>query len=404
MKNPPEPFERSAHRLESLDSIRGLAALAVLFSHVFDAVFIWPENWIKWSKYPLINMAFDGTAAVAMFFVLSGFVLARPYVSAKSAPLNIPVFYIRRVIRIWFPWFCAFAVSLVCRCLLFRDYATQPPQDPRLWHVPVLLKDILLQCIFFVHGRAELLPQDWSLGVELIGSALIPLFVVIARRPLNVVWLAALGIVSVAVVPHGENFPGGGAFYVSFIIGVLIARHQETLVACLKGLTLSRRVLILAAGLALYQARRPLDHLGYNGSHLARTVWLIMTAGAGLIILTTLSSRRLAALLTTKPVLWIGRISYSVYLLQIVILLCLLPPAIAVLNKLGFGSSPWMFLFCLVISFAATVGIATPFYKFVELPSIAFGHYVSAKLKKKAGVAAAPASARPLASGDSGSQ
>ncbi|HEV2330958.1 MAG TPA: acyltransferase [Verrucomicrobiae bacterium] len=403
MRNPLEPFERSARRLESLDSIRGLAALAVLFSHVGNSVFSWPESWIKWSKYPLINMAFDGTAAVAMFFVLSGFVLARPYVSGAAAPLNLAVFYVRRVIRIWFPWFCAFAVSLVCRCFLFRDYATQPPQDPRLWHEPVVLRDVLLQCIYFVHGRSQLLPQDWSLGVELIGSALIPLFVAVARWPLHLVWLPVLAVVSVLAVPQREYFPGGGCYYVSFIIGVLIARHQETLVTWLKCLTVSRRVLILAAGFALYQARRPLDHLGYNGLHLGRTVWLIMTAGAGVIILSTLSSRRLAALLTTKPILSIGRISYSVYLLQIVVLLCLLPPVIAMLNKLGFGSSPWMFLFCLVTSFVATIALATPFYKFVELPGIALGHYVSAKLKKKEGVAVGATPQRLAANPDSSS-
>ncbi|MGH8024104.1 MAG: acyltransferase family protein [Limisphaerales bacterium] len=384
-----EPFERSAHRLECLDSIRGLAALAVLFSHVSNSVFVWPQDWIRWSKFPIINVAFDGTAAVAMFFVLSGFVLARPYVSGAGAALNVPIFYIRRVIRIWFPWFCAFAVSLACRALLFCDYGTHPPQDPRLWHVPVLLKDVLLQCAFLVHGRAEILPQDWTLGVELIGSALIPLFVALARRPVHLAWLLAFAVMAMICVPRDDYFPAGGAYYASFIIGVLIARHQVALIAWLKNLTVKRRLLILLAGVALYEARRPADHFGFNGMHLARTVWLLMSAGAGLIMLTTLSSRRLAALLTKKPILWIGRISYSVYLLQFVVLLCLLPAAIAMLNKLGFAASPWMFPFCLAIAFAATVGLSAPFYQFVELPGIALGHYISAKLKKRA--AAAPA-------------
>jgi peptidoglycan/LPS O-acetylase OafA/YrhL len=388
MQNPREPFERSAHRLECLDSIRGLAALAVLFSHVGNSVFVWPRNWIEWTKYPLINFAFDGTAAVAIFFVLSGYVLARPYVSAPDARLNIPIFYIRRVIRIWFPWFCAFAVSLVCRGFLFRDYATHPGQDPRLWHEPVLLKDILLQCAYMVHGRAQLLPQDWSLSVELIGSGLIPLLVVLARRPLHLLWLMALALVLLVVVPQNEFFPGAGSYYVSFIVGVLIARHQIALVRWLKSSTLTRRGLFLAVGFALYGAGRPLDHFGYNGIHLGRTIWLLMSAGAGLIILTTLSSSRIAAFLTTKPILWIGRISYSVYLLQFVVLLCLLPAAIATLNKLGFAASPWMFVFCLFLAFAATVALATPFYKFVELPSIALGHYVSARLKRQTGPAA----------------
>ncbi|HEX3625643.1 MAG TPA: acyltransferase [Verrucomicrobiae bacterium] len=390
MKSPTAPFERSAHRLEFLDSIRGLAALAVLFSHVRNSIFVWPGNCVHWNKYPLINIAFDGPAAVAMFFVLSGFVLARPYVSGTAPPMNLPIFYTRRFIRIYFPWFCAFAFSLAFRCLVFRDYGTSPPQDPRLWHVPVVLKDVLLQCIYQLHGRAQLLPQDWSLGVELIGSALIPLLVMLAVRPLHAMWLSALALVSVVCVPQNVDFAGGGSYYVAFIIGVLIARHQATLVAWLKSLALSWRVLILAAGLALYGVARLFDHLGYNGMHLGRTRWLLMSIGAGVIMLTTLSSRRLASFLTIKPIVWIGKISYSVYLLQFVVLFCLLPPAMVMFNKLGFGPSPWMFLFCLVIAFAATVVLATVFYKIVELPSIALGHFVSAKLKKKTSTVAVP--------------
>lgn len=63
-----------SNRIESLDSIRGIAALAVLMGHTVGS-FAWP---LAWSKIPFINIFFEGYPAVIMFFVLSGFVLSRP--------------------------------------------------------------------------------------------------------------------------------------------------------------------------------------------------------------------------------------------------------------------------------------------------------------------------------------
>ena len=77
-------------RIDYFDSLRGLAALAVLLGHSF--IFQWPPAVAKWASFPILHLAVDGRAAVAMFFVLSGFVLSRPYFMALaggSAPENL---------------------------------------------------------------------------------------------------------------------------------------------------------------------------------------------------------------------------------------------------------------------------------------------------------------------------
>ena len=56
-------------RLEYLDSVRGIAALMVVFYHFI--------GW-KWAEEPafhLSSMIFNGSDAVSFFFVLSGLVL-----------------------------------------------------------------------------------------------------------------------------------------------------------------------------------------------------------------------------------------------------------------------------------------------------------------------------------------
>src|ERR1700742_1415897 len=80
-----KPVERtsSSPRIEFLDSIRGLAALAVLLSHA-AGVLVAPAFFFYVLHIPLLNAGFDGKAAVAMFFLLSGLVLSRPYLKINA--------------------------------------------------------------------------------------------------------------------------------------------------------------------------------------------------------------------------------------------------------------------------------------------------------------------------------
>lgn len=102
-------------RIEYLDSIRGLAALFVLLSHTAGA-FAWPATYGAVLRWPFISILFEGKEAVCMFFVLSGYVLSKPYVSspANTVPRKIflPTFYLRRFTRIWLPWFFIQSMSL----------------------------------------------------------------------------------------------------------------------------------------------------------------------------------------------------------------------------------------------------------------------------------------------------
>src|SRR5271156_5465308 len=126
----------ASQRLESLDSIRGLAALSVLLGHTLG-MFNWPTTYINWRGWPVLNMITDGRSAVAMFFVLSGFVLARPFLTTPQKTMNIPAFYFRRITRIWLPWFFVFIASLAARHWLMRDYQTHPPVAnwfAQIWH------------------------------------------------------------------------------------------------------------------------------------------------------------------------------------------------------------------------------------------------------------------------------
>jgi peptidoglycan/LPS O-acetylase OafA/YrhL len=369
-------------RVEYLDSIRGLAALFVLLGHTIGA-FGWPPADVACLKWPFISILSDGIGAVAMFFVLSGYVLSRPYVSSPvaAAPRKIflPTFYLRRFIRIWLPWFFVFVASILARKYLFFHPATEPPVTKWLnqfWHVPLTPGDFFRQCAFLLHDATRLLlVQDWSLGVELKGSLLIPLFLFLAHRK-RVALVLLLGTMFLA-------FVGTGHYYISFIIGVLLAQYAGSFTARFMPAGRPGRLVVLFFGLLLYQGYSLTLRLLHETPTTRKWGWVITSLGCAIILLSTFSSKTIQTSLNHKTLVFLGRVSYSVYLLQFIIILCLLPPLVRLVNGWGIVQTFPLFVLTLLVSVAATLGCATLTYRFIELPAINLGHRLTKEIQRR---------------------
>lgn len=371
-------------RIESLDTIRGLAALSVLFGHTMG-VFDWPNSLASWTRFPVVNMLFDGLSGVAMFFVLSGFVLSRPYlaptpVGQTPRQLFVPTFYIRRITRIWIPWFCVFCLSAVLRAYLYHPYDTIPPMSEwigRFWHVPLTLSSFLRQCAFALHDPQRLLlPQDWSLGVELKGSALIPVFLFLVRR--HILYLVGAGVLLFVCLPNAIE-----PYYVSFVLGVIAARYHDAIEAKMRRLTFASKCGILAFGILLYQSRLVASHFLAGSLLVDHVVWCICSIGCVFIITTSVASNRIQRALSHGVLVFLGKISYSVYLLQLVVLLCVLPPLVYGLNRVGIQNTLVLMPLANCIAVLLTVATAAFTYRIVELPSIEFGHWISTFIQRR---------------------
>lgn len=368
-------------RLEFLDSIRGLAALAVLFGH--SLIFEWPPIVRRVLDLPLVNIPFNGREAVAMFFVLSGYILSRPYFALPEThrparKLFIPAFYLRRFTRIWLPWAFVFCLSALAQASIFREWATTPPQTEwgrSFWHVPLSFENAVRQGLFILHDpQVQLIPQDWSLGVELKASILLPLLIFLCLR--GAAW--SLLVIAAPWVIFGSM----GASYCGFIFGVLLARYSDRLVTALTSRPLSVKVTLLALGLVGYEA----FHFGTSwlGQWNAGNYYLVITSlGCVLILIASLSSRRLQAALHLPPLLFLGRVSYSVYLLQFIVILCVVPPWIALLNSWGVHRSLWLLPLSLLVSIGLTLALSALNYRWVEKPCIDLGHRLSRKIHEK---------------------
>ena len=108
--------EKAIH-LPGLNGLRALAALTVLWGHVFQKDF---GDWgIEGMELPLLR--FDG---VTLFFVISGFLITFLLLNEmeKSGTVSIPKFYMRRVLRIWPFYYLFMVVTLLLKLGITRVF------------------------------------------------------------------------------------------------------------------------------------------------------------------------------------------------------------------------------------------------------------------------------------------
>jgi len=203
---------------------------------------------------------------------------------------------------------------------------------------------------------------------------LIPFFLLLAtgKRVLALLGLAGL---LVALVGTGPN-------YVSFIVGVLLAQHGDALVRPLRRSSQVVKMGLLLLGLMLYQGfSLTLDYYGEPAAY--KIGWVISSLGCAGVLLAVFSSNTLQKILNHKTLVFLGRVSYSVYLLQFIIILCALPPLVRRCNQAGIHDRFGLFALTILAGVLLTVGLAAATYRFIEVPAINLGHYLTKKIQQR---------------------
>lgn len=109
-------------RLLSIDALRGIAALGVVFYHtVHQAGGAVPGNLFQWPIRGVQLLSSFGYIGVFLFFVISGFCIHLKWAKAKAAgtspQINFRAFWKRRLRRLYPPYLIAFAGFLVMAAL-----------------------------------------------------------------------------------------------------------------------------------------------------------------------------------------------------------------------------------------------------------------------------------------------
>lgn len=356
-----------------LDSIRGLAALTVITEHYVIAYGLPCENAYcrKILDYSPLNFWWDGGAAVSMFFVLSGFVLSLKYFRSGHKPdlqrFDLMSYTIGRLFRIWLPYLVVLTISAGLYIKLTQSplLSTQLPADSWLtgmWHdnrlsiIDMLREGFLLN----LPSNIVLIPQAWTLTLELVLSLLLPMGLLLADR--GAIWLVFFGL-------FGVLFLGVSIFLLHFLLGLMLARHYSLASQYFTDHAWSRRM-VLITGIFFYTSGSIVQDLAIGEN----AVWLGSGLGAGLILLFILGSAFTQTVLGHPLLRQIGKVSYSAYLIHMLILLCLTPYLLQAMesfvsNRFGL----WLGGYLLTVVTVQLISLLS--YHWLEIPSIVLGRH-----------------------------
>ncbi len=344
-----------------------------------------PWQW-RLLRYTPLDVIVEGRQPVILFFVLSGFVLAH---ALMTTPTPYATFMIRRFARIYLPFAAAIVLSATC-------YALLDPIGPRpfsawfggLWRGGHDAGTLALHLLMRGTGRDDLDPVVWSLVHELRISALLPLLLWACRRRLGAMLAASLGA-QWLVLPFcldpitGEpcrawltcrpfwGADAAGSLLVSvyfvffFILGIALALKRPALRQLFAGPI--RKVLAALASLMLIGNLPGTGDLGFG-------------IGASLLIALVLEFRAMQAGLSRAPVRWLGKVSYSLYLVHV-------PVFLACIHGLGLRPTPAVIASLLPCALVA----AAAFHAAIERPAQRLGRMLSAQVFSDASSARARA-------------
>jgi peptidoglycan/LPS O-acetylase OafA/YrhL len=369
-------------RFPSFDGLRACAALAILFGH---AAFL--------SGYTVLGhlgpWTTDLYVGVTVFFVISGFLLYRPFVSAdlehRAAP-HTPRFYRRRLLRI----VPAYWVALTIVGLI-------PGLAPHLF-------DHWAKYYFFLQVYSpspDGIGPAWSLCVEMSFYLLIPFYALAMRRLMRnatagrrirveLVVLLVLGILSAIDKEIWIQSNGTAPMVISalpqyllwFVLGMGLAvvsawaRATQAHVPVLAGIARHPGWCWLAAlaVFVLYGAFTdvPADGLSWTQDQ-QMMQYLLQALIAFLFVLPAVFTRPdgrggvPGRFLTTRGVAWLGLVSYGIYLWHV--------PVMSYAFNHGWVDAVHpsaRFLTYLGIALGITIPIAAISYYVVERPALRF--------------------------------
>jgi len=324
-----------------LTSLRGFAAVWVMFSHV---TVMFAAEWGGWSWRVLRS----GYMGVDVFFVLSGFILGVVY--QTLTPAGVPRFFLRRALRLY-P--LNLAVLLAIGVLSATVLPMGAWTDWRLLPVFALM----------VEGYASQPipawnPVTWSVGIELACYLCFPLAMFgIRRLPTIAVAVAVVALLALAWWAEGfclgwpVGWRGLVRGMVGFWPGVMLATFALRLPRCGSRVASAGEILAVTGLLTVVV----LDQLRLVPLFAGLLIWFLFS-DTGVV----------ARALRARWCFWLGEISFSIYLLFGVLLPWMggIEPALA--RHMPQAAAVTLFV---AIYLGATFALAHVTYHTIERPS-----------------------------------
>jgi len=357
--------------IPSLTGVRGMAAIWVFMTHMYGfAAIVWHAPALRGCSFFT-----NGFRGVDLFFILSGFILmhvhADDFTGRRSGKLK--EFYLTRFFRIY-PLNTVVLLALVPLVLLEPSYVSMarafstPHYAYRAHNLsfPGFIQSLLLAQSWTVAKLGEWNIVSWTLSAEVLGYALFPALCWLVMRETSWARCAAYAFASLTVLTillvlfhHANDNPtgtfGSVRMIFCFTAGLCLYRcHQlapaaaTNVASALTGLAL----LFIAATLFIRTAP-VLDAFGF----------------AALIFGLAYQRGPVNALLESRPAVFFGKLSFSFYLVHLLIIGIIFWSLGHWLVAQGLG----LRIAAVLIIFPLCLLVAAVLYELVERPSQRFG-------------------------------
>ena len=325
-----------SQRIEIFDGMRGLASVIVMIFHMAVwTVYGYSANeyniladpsWPVATQTPL-KLIWGGNEAVLVFCIIGGFVLARPYLNGRK--LDFKPFIIKRWIRLMLPYVLVIAVTVILIALFGawkHDTIDLSGSFNVKWkRVPNAL-EMLLYFLGYDYNLNILSGAFWSMVQEWRLSFILPFVAVALHRNRTGKVLGYYAILQVGIdaltnwgmrsdmvwLAHlSESLNRTNYYAIFFVMGAVLAKHLPAIRAFVRE---HRRFRILSAWAIpfLIPSQWILAALGL--SFRVRNALLLTGLGIILFLLLCMESPRLTAFFKSKPLLLLGKLSFSLYL------------------------------------------------------------------------------------------
>lgn len=295
-------------RLDYIDAMRGFAILGVVLTHAASKAGL---------SGPLGILMAQGGYGVQLFFVVSAFTIVMTIYRSRSREARpIRNFYIRRLMRI-VPVYWLGIVLYTAVYGVFASHGWRESPGSGLDYIA----NALLMNVFIPNAMSSVVPGGWSISVEVMFYLTVPLWLVYVKdvRSAFIFTIAAAVIGQVLTVGLSQTFEVAPPTlakeywyrgYLSqlscFGLGMVLyfmTRHRSSALRWHSALWLAGGVVVLAATLML--------KMNFPGL----TIFHILYAVGFTLIGLALHIHPWKTLVNAGTV-WLGRISYSLYLIH----------------------------------------------------------------------------------------
>jgi peptidoglycan/LPS O-acetylase OafA/YrhL len=355
-------------RLVALDGLRGIAALVVVFHHIYQIarpfveppMHAWAVGSLWWfiSATP-IKLLSAGSESVLVFFVLSGVVVPLPLLARGAKAW--PGFFLSRLARLYLPVWASLVLAGAWITLLPHPAGSVTAGSwVQRTNGTAAAPGLLFSEAGLMRNSFSSNSVLWSLRWEVIFCLVLPVFL-LAAVALRRFWLPAI-IACCGLTLAGKVLNIDALLYLPvFFLGTLIAVNLEVIQAWSRRTRIfigTRGLIPIVASLVAIVASWMLRPLLPAGTLASDAVGSLTPLGALGLVFCAIAAAPVRRALSAPVLQWLGRVSFSLYLthLPILVAFCYL-----------FGDSNWMLVAAVGIPISLVVALL--FFRFVEAPS-----------------------------------